>query len=318
MPPQSSAKFVSYDLRPAKQCERRLMLESFYTAMEAGLGVTNYRYVGMGGNRFYDFVLMHKYLGIDEMVSVEHDRGMFARAKFNKPYQFIQVVCKSAGEFISADRYAGNTIYWLDYDGRLRQEIVQDIASLVPTLTVGDFVFVTVCAEVPPYVESSGASERLVELRDRFGDLAYSLKLGDMEKAEFNEAVHKILRAAFQNAFVYRREGLFRPFFQVEYADGVDMMTYGGIFATKGDGKAFVDLLKDKVPFLQGPPKARYRIKKIDLTEKERSLFDLAVTANQPDTTERLQLKSLGFRAAEFRRYGELLRYHPRYVETLV
>ena len=84
---QSTARYVSYDLRPAKQCERKMMLDSFSAAMEAGFAIPDYRYVGMGGNRFYDFILIHKYLGIDKMVSLEHDEKMLTRARYNCPYK---------------------------------------------------------------------------------------------------------------------------------------------------------------------------------------------------------------------------------------
>ena len=75
MSPKSTAKFVSYDLRPSKQIERKMMLDSFGAALESGFPISEYRYVGMGGNRFYDFMLVHKFLGIEQMTSLEHRPG---------------------------------------------------------------------------------------------------------------------------------------------------------------------------------------------------------------------------------------------------
>lgn len=49
---KSSAKIVSYDLRPAKQCEINLILKAFSCANGCGHNIQNYRYVGMGANRF--------------------------------------------------------------------------------------------------------------------------------------------------------------------------------------------------------------------------------------------------------------------------
>ena len=318
MASQSTAKFVSYDLRPSKQCERKMMLDSFNTAMESGFPIPKYRYVGMGANRFYDFILMHKYLGIDKMISLEHDEKMLPRAKYNRPYKFIKILNTTAHNFFASDNFAGNSIYWMDYDSSIRPEITQDIASLVPSVKLGDFVFFTVCGSLPKRFQSTGGSDRLTELKDTFRDMGNSLTMKDVENAEFPVAVHKILKAAFTNAFVVKSEGVFRPFFQVQYADGLDMITYGGVFAADPECRKFIDLLKIKVPFLNPKMPSSYRIKKFDLTEKERNLFDLAVTAKRSNAKEIGELKKLGFRTKELRSYSELLRYHPRYVETFV
>ncbi len=61
---RSTARFISYDLRPAKQSERTILLDLLRLTSDSGLNITGYRYVGMGANRFYDFLLMHKYLGL--------------------------------------------------------------------------------------------------------------------------------------------------------------------------------------------------------------------------------------------------------------
>ena len=264
MAPQSTAKFVSYDLRPAKQCERKMMLDSFGTAMESGFSISNYRYVGMGANRFYDFILMHKYLGIDKMISLEHDKKMFRRAAFNRPYKFIKILNTTAHNFISSDDFSGNSIYWMDYDGSIRPNITQDIASLAPSVKLGDFIFFTVCGIPPKYIETANSPDRLSELDEKFPDLANSLTIEDVEDVNFTKAVHKILHAAFTSAFVVRDEGVFRPFFQVEYADGLDMLTYGGVFAKSAECKKFIDLLKEKVPFLKQRMLQNYRSRKFE------------------------------------------------------
>ena len=137
MTPQSSAIRVSYDLRPSKQCERKIMLDLFNTARASGFLISDYRYVGMGANRFYDFILIHKYLGIDKMISLEHDEEMFLRAEFNCPYKFIKISNITVYDFLSTDHFEGNSIYWMDYDKDISQEIMRDIASLARNVKSG-------------------------------------------------------------------------------------------------------------------------------------------------------------------------------------
>lgn len=318
MSPESTAKFVSYDLRPSKQIVRKMMLDSFGAALESGFPISEYRYVGMGGNRFYDFMLVHKFLGIEQMTSLEHDRTMMPRALYNLPYQFIDVVNLDVQGFISDDTFSGNTIYWMDYDGGISPNITGDIASLVPRIKLRDFVFFTVCGAPPRRFRNWSAAYRLVEFKEIFGELTQAVSREDMQNTSFTTAVHKVLDAAFTNAFVVRSDGVFSSFFQVRYKDGLEMLTFGGIFAPAQECRRFARVLKNKVPFLRSAKLRSYEIKKFDLTERERALFDRAATAKQANAKELVQLKQLGFSKRELDRYRELLRYHPRYVEVLV
>ena len=320
MPPRSSARVVSYDLRPAKQSERKVLIDALMTAMEAGLPVSEYRYVGMGANRFYDFIMIYKYLGISDMVSIERDQGMFRRATFNKPFQFIRVLNSTVHDFLLDDLYSGNTIYWLDYDGAIHPNITADIYSLGTKARAGDFVFVTLAGVTPGRLGHSPSVDRLADLKDIYGDLANGLVREDVEDATFHVAAYKIVSSAFTNAFGARSDGVFRPFFRVRYADAMEMVSFGGIFCDDEGSKVFLDLLLRKLPFLD--PAAMeglmFRIGKFDLTEKEKRLFDLAVTAHRSNAKEINALVRLGFDHDDLRRYHQLLRYHPRYVETLI
>ena len=321
MPPRSSARVVSYDLRPAKQAERKLLVDTFVTAMEAGLSISQYRYVGMGANRFYDFLLIYKYLGISNMVSIERDTTMFRRAMFNRPYQFIRVLNYTVHDFLLDDGHSGNTIYWLDYDGAIHPDIPVDISSLGPKARPGDFVFVTLAGTRPGrFARQTSSARRLTDLKDVYGDLANPLVMEDVEDGTFHLAAFKIISAAFAHAFGARDDGVFRPFFKVRYADTVEMVTFGGIFGTEEQYGPFLDLLMVKIPFLDTAQtkEPMFRIRKFDLTEKERGLFDLAATARRSNAKEIGKLSQLGFGQDDLLRYRELLRYHPRYVETLI
>src|SRR5271154_94405 len=106
----STATFISYDLRPAKQTERRLLLDFLRCASVAGLANSDYRYVGMGGTMFYDFHLMHRFLGVNRMISLERDRKTYPRSTFNCPFDFITVYNETVGDFLARDRDETETI----------------------------------------------------------------------------------------------------------------------------------------------------------------------------------------------------------------
>ena len=261
MAQRSTAKFVSYDLRPGKQIERKMMLDSFGAAIESGFGLSEYRYVGMGGNRFYDFILVHKYLGIEKMVSLEYDKRMLPRVLYNLPYNFIDVKNLDVQEFLARDRYAGNTIYWMDYDGSIGTNVTGDVASLAPRVKSGDFVFTTVCGAPPKRFRKMNSKERVEEVKEMFRELGESVTKEDMEDAQFAIGVDKILNAAFTNAFAARRGSAFRPFFQVGYKDGQDMVTFGGVLASAEEFKRFSKMLKHRCRswWVQSPRGTRSR-----------------------------------------------------------
>lgn len=317
-PPRSTASFISYDLRPAKQSERRILLEILKTAGDCGLPIRDYRYIGMGANRFYDFLLVHKYLGLGNMTSLEHDPVMFKRADFNCPYGFIKVLQKTAAEFILQDAFESPSILWLDYDGGLSPRVLTDITSLATKLKVGDFCFVTLYGGPPRARERESDQQRLVWFQDELGDVAGDITLADVQDSSFQDAVHKSLMAAFRNAFSYRRDGQFVPLLQVEYSDSKPMVTVGGALLADGQAVSLTKRLKSALPFLSTQETKLYEIKSLHLTERERALFDRATTWPSKRSRERNQLKKLGFDSGDFSAYKDLIRYLPRYVETIV
>jgi len=315
---RSTARFISYDLRPAKQSERRIILDLLKIAGDCGLPIQSYRYVGMGANRFYDFILIHKYIGIQNMVSIEHDKSMYERAVFNCPYGFIDIVNSTVDQFITRDAFDVPSILWFDYDGGIGQSIIRDISSLSTKLKVGDMCFITVSGAPPRVLDRENNEAKLTWFQDELGDVSGDVLIGDVERSAFPTAVHKVLMAAFRNAFSIRRDGAFVPLLQVLYSDSMPMITVGGGLLAQGQAFGFLSKLASGLPFLTPQEKALYVIKSLHLTERERVLFDRAATKRNRKSSEHNQLKKLGFGDSEISAYKDLIRYLPRYVETII
>lgn len=316
--PRSTGKFISYDIRPSKQSERSILIDILRAGSDSGLPINGYRYVGMGANRFYDFLLIHRYLGISNMISLEHDPKFFERAKFNAPYNFIDVRNLSAADFADQDKDTEQTVYWLDYDGGISGQIVSDIFTYSGKMKIGEFIFVTVSGNPPRAIDRSSDSERLVWLQDNIGDVSGTVQMEDVERSTFPDAVYKILMTSFKNAFSPRQEGKFIPLLQVEYSDSMPMITVGGGFLTEGQSVSIQSKLRKSLPFLSSAAPGKYEIRSLHITEKERALLDKAVTAKSRRCSERNRLLSLGFNDREIDAYRDLLRYLPRYVEAIV
>ena len=98
--PVGSWKKVNYQLRPAKQLERRIMLDTFIAMAQCGFRLRKYKYIGFGSIFFYDFVLFHKLLGIDKMLSIEHDYEAESRVQFNKPFRDVEIKMGRSDEIL--------------------------------------------------------------------------------------------------------------------------------------------------------------------------------------------------------------------------
>jgi hypothetical protein len=312
----STAAFIAYNLRPAKQTERRLILDFLKCANEVGIAISECRYVGMGGTMFYDFHLFHRFLGVNRMISLERDADVHPRSRFNCPFDFITVKNETVADFLANDRDETVTIYWLDYDGEIGPDVIADITSLGTKVKVGGFAFVTIYAQTPGSLIRVGGEERLAYLQEYLGDFAAGLTQADVANEAFPTTVYRILMAAFQNAFASRADGVFKPLFRVRYRDTSQMVTVGGCLCPKPTASGFARRVRAELPFLwKGSP---YQIRSLNLTDRERVLFDMAVTKRQMNSGQARSLRSLGFKKTDFDAYRDLLRFLPRYHESII
>jgi hypothetical protein len=294
------------------------MLDLLKLAGDIGLPISSYRYVGMGANRFYDFIMFHKYLGIKDMVSLENDPSFFKRAEFNKPYNFVRVSLQSSSDFLSEDGFERSSIVWFDYDDGLGPEMTSDIENLGLKAKVGDFCFVTAPCLPPGFLSKLKMQERLAKINDVFGDYANGLTIDDMQDTNFAAAVSHVLLTAFKRSFAYRSEGSFVPILKVRYADGIPMATIGGAFLPERQASDIREAVVKSLEILKIESEELCRIKSFNLTERERVLFDLAATRKRKRSAERNRLRDLGFKDDDIEQYGHLLRYLPRYFETII
>ncbi len=313
---RSTTSFIAYNLRPAKQTERRLLVDFLKCAYEPAHGISECRYVGMGGTMFYDFHLVHRFLGISRMISLERDSSTYSRSRFNCPFDFITVKNETVANFLASDQDESPTIYWLDYDDGISPEIASDITSLGTKLRVGGFAFVTVYAEPPGILERQSVEQRLEYFQTYLGELSLGLTSADMENSAFPNTVHRILMSAFANAFAARLDGAFQPLFQVQYKDSADMVTVGGCLSSPAVAPEFVRRVKADLPFLSG--NKLYKVRRLNLTERERLLFDIAVTSAAERTEQETSLRRIGFRKQDFDAYRDLIRFLPRYHESII
>lgn len=224
----TSNERINYSLRPAKHVERKMLCEAF-RRLEAFQHVDSYRYVGLGGLYFSDMVLVHKELGIKNLVSIERDYD--ERFGFNRPYDCIEIKDGHARDELPKMSWAERTILWLDYDDPLNDEMLGDVNLVCNRLASGSMLVVTVQAH-------PDRDRALEKLTSNVGKLKVPSGVNsDRDLQAWKTAgVHaRILTNEIAEALVTRngaRTGpdvRFDQVFHFRYADGAKMVTLGGL-----------------------------------------------------------------------------------------
>lgn len=315
----SSAYKIQYDIRPAKQTERRVLLDILRAAADVGFDLRKYKYIGFGGFKFYDFEMLFRHLGIRDMTSVELDDSLFARCRFNKPFSFIDFQEGLLGDYLGRTIFQKPLVAWLDYDCHISGKVIEDIRTISAKAPVGSFVFVTIDARISDGMREFSPAERLAAVRDEYGDFALVVNSEDLEPAKFPVFAERVVWSALAESLSRRSDGVFVPIIRVFYKDTALMVTVGGCLCDVEPADSLRRRMRRDFRFLIPSGKAEpYSIPLFNLTARERQLLDRAVTRRKHEEDLRKSLRRLGFTVAEIDDYKRMVRFVPKYFESYI
>jgi len=314
---------VNYSLRPAKQVERRMLIDGFLLLSEIGFPIRDYNYMGMGSIHFVDFALFHKFLGIENMLSVEASYEIKKRVEFNVPYRALIRVETGfpIGNFIPELSQSAKHVLWLDYDNVLSREMLQDIALAISSLSAGSILLVTVDTEPPNNIDDRKEdTERNLKIsREYFQEVAGDYLSPSLRDEEFKYDLLPTInigaiRGAIQAGKRGRIKEIFIPLFNFLYADGHRMLTLGGMVGTKRDERKiaasrFARMDYARLSFGQEP----YWIKVPILTRKEHLYLESYMPCPENWCPEDFELST-----EEVAQYRKIYRFFPCYAELLL
>jgi len=219
---------VDYSIRPAKAAVRQMVVTAL-ARLGPLMSLDNYRYIGMGSIYFSDFQLVHRQLGITDMLSIE-GKLKEERVRFNLPLACIDLQMGNTNDVLPRLALEEKPhIVWLDYESRVAPAILADIVELVGSCAPGSILIITVNADRP-----RDEREREIWL-SALGD--YRLETSDpREKGEYALLSYQVIRSQIDDALSDRNAGVpnadqrvrFQQAFHLVYADGVQMLTVGG------------------------------------------------------------------------------------------
>ena len=226
----NSSDIVNYQIRPAKATERKMLCELIkdYQILYS-ISNDDVRYIGMGARYYSDFLLFHRELGISKMVSIESDENNKERYRYNNPLSVIDLRFGNTNEVLPAIDWEKPyyTVAWLDYDGVFSEMTIKDIECLCRNMTDNNLFFYSCnCFD--------NNSEQKKQYLEQFKEY-FQRDISTIKRKEIPHIIKAITDSVIKETLRIRNisEGKPLSFIQLvflKYRDGVDMMTYGGLF----------------------------------------------------------------------------------------
>lgn len=314
----TSFSSIDYSIRPNKCVERKLLLHLCRLLINAN-DIKYYRYIGLGCVWFADFILFHKLLGMDDMITIENDYGGFMRAKFNRPYKTIDIKYGNSTEILpSLEIENRKSIIWLDYDKTYyNSSIINDLTIIFERAASGTIVFATVNASPPKPNEEEleQGHDCITILRTHFKDLVSpELKISDIGEGKFpatlTNLLYSLIRYTIKNA---GRTEQFVPIATYFYKDGAPMLTIGGILLDADENiESRLAILND-YEFASGSN--IYKINVPPLTIREKNYFDKFLPNNEAISAEELESLLGSFSQEQINNYCRFYKYYPVFGE---
>lgn len=325
--PTRSYLSVQYELRPAKQVERHMLVDALQLLAAGGFPIRDYQYTGMGSAYFVDFALFHRALGIRRMLSVEHAGEIARRVEFNKPYGCVETQIGAIGDFIPRlDPDVGHVL-WLDYDAIVDEGRLQDVALAATCLPGGSVLLVTLDTEPPAAPTASGegevggaSREGPHQWRDYYLSEAGPYLPPDPPVADFARSKLPLMTAqavlgAIAAGMAGRADLDFIQLFYFVYRDGHRMMTAGGMLGDRRDRQRIRQSGLLGTSYCRRDLREWYEIKVPRISRKERFHLD----SNMPNPDGWLpDPQDFELSREDVDAYREIYRFYPNYAELLL
>lgn len=225
---------LNYGLRPAKHVERGMIVETLQRLRVFG-PLRRYRYIGFGSTYFADFTLIHRSLGIKQMISIEQDEQNRERFLFNRPFRTVDMRFGTSHEWLPKLSWKTSSIVWLDYEGPLVSAMLADIDTVCSAAPSGSVLIVTVNAN-PGKLDPDEPGARVERLKKNIqaknvpNGIVADSHLANWGLADVSRTViDSSIRKTIQNRSTRTATMSYEQLFNFHYSDGTKMATVGGV-----------------------------------------------------------------------------------------
>lgn len=223
---------VHYLLRPKKQIERKVLIEILNDVGKI-INLSECIYIGFGSVFYYDFILFHKYLGLNNLLSLD-DKTTKNRFNFNRPYDFIQFENKLSTDYLNQFNWEPRVMMWLDYDKKMNDTVLADLRIAGRNSKKHDILILTLNAGCEKDYRKRKNERKL--FFDYYGQYI-SRKYKHVKyytPAKIPALLQNVILNIIKTTCLNRNVKFFK-LFAFTYRDTAPMFTIGGIFDTSGE-----------------------------------------------------------------------------------
>lgn len=313
-----------YYLRPAKTIERKMLCEALRRLLVSH-DLAEYRYVGFGSTFFSDFMLIHKSLGMNDMISIEREEEDKSRFIFNCPYKCIKLRFGEANDVLPKINWSKKIILWLDYDNKLNESMLTDIGTFCSRAKAGSVILVTIDISPDELQTQEESKTRYEQLSDRINrrKIPIDVEEKDLDAKNYPGICYNIVNNEIDEILATRNGGLkdkllYKQLFNFYYRDGSSpMLSFGGILYSEKDKIKINEYKFSRLKFLRCD-RSIYDPYKIDvpvLTFREMRYLDKILPVKKmSEIKKKDRLKFLKIKMVED--YSKIYRYFPNFVEA--
>ncbi|WP_049848403.1 O-methyltransferase [Trabulsiella odontotermitis] len=306
----SKGNTIPYHLRHNKAVERNLFID-LLNKVNNCLNISDYIYVGFGGQFLEDFKIMHSALKIKKMISLEKTENTHDRQKFNMPVACVDIGEKpqTSGEFLTNYNFKKRTrhVVWLDYtEPSELNEQLNEVQLLCSKLNPYDIIKVTLNAHAETLGKDNTRpnsvdpreyrAERLTEILDAFSP--YPLMREHAGSKIYPTTLLHALKKAMVMGVSNKPEVIIQPLSSFFYADGQGMLTATAVILESKEN--IIDKFFKKSRLVHWPFLDKEWIKPRDISVPVMSIKErLLIESKLPNGTPEEITKALGFNLAE-------------------
>lgn len=319
----SSFEDINYGLRPNKSIERKMICEAFQK-MTYISDLKDYRYIGMGSAYFTDFILFHKYLGLDKMISIEKEESKKNRMEFNKPYTCIEMRYGTTTTVLpNLELQDHLNLIWLDYDGTINSSMFADIDSVVANAKAGSMFLISVNAEPDSSLKKDDRMKALIE---KIGKERIPIEHIDtpLTSKNYPIVIYDMIDRQIKKTLLERTGGDekkldYLQLFHYIYQDGAQMLTVGGILYDETQKKEIAKMKFSEIHHLSSN-ETSVKIKCPNLTYKEvhhlNNLLPCDLKIATSGTISNKEFKNIPLNTTDVKNFAEVYRYYPNFAEA--
>jgi hypothetical protein len=305
----SSGGTIPYHLRQNKAIDRALFID-LLSRIGRYRNISEYTYVGFGGPFLEDFKFLHSALRIKTMISLESDKNVALRQKFNQPLSCITITDDKSDDFLVKHEFLVPSIVWFDYarPGELSQQLAET-RTLVSRLTHGDVFKITLNANPGALGQPKGDTDlrehrasRAKEMLAEYGPAV--IDPDEVTAQNYPSLLLRALHSAAKKGVEGDRRLYVQPLSAFVYKDGQQMLTATAILLNHHDNAPFFAATRlQHWPYRNLDWITPSSISIPDLSAKER----LHVESLLPDQEANQILQELGYYVGNNREEAEEL-----------